>query len=144
MPAPFGTGRMYPTYCLKEPGYLVGQIAGLVIERLPVRISAEAAAEFSSPQSTLCVDSYSVSVPFHPRVTAVARKRPLSFCQKRRWQVTPKHAYTLDPTKPEWADYAAVQALWRNLSRNELTRNWSGNTRPHRLRSPSHCGPILA
>ena len=32
---------------------------------------------------------------FHPRVTAVARKRPLSFCQKRMWQVTAKHAYTL-------------------------------------------------
>ena len=33
--------------------------------------------------------------PFHPHVTAVARKRPRSFCQKRRWQVTAKHAYTL-------------------------------------------------
>ena len=33
--------------------------------------------------------------PFHPRVTAVARKRPRSFCQKRRWQVTARHAYTL-------------------------------------------------
>ena len=33
--------------------------------------------------------------PFHPRVTAVAGKRPRSFCQKRRWQVTAKHAYTL-------------------------------------------------
>ena len=33
--------------------------------------------------------------PFHPRVTTVARKRPRSFCQKRRWQVTAKHAYTL-------------------------------------------------
>ena len=33
--------------------------------------------------------------PFHPRVTAVARKRPRSLCQKRRWQVTAKHAYTL-------------------------------------------------
>ena len=33
--------------------------------------------------------------PFHPRVTAVARKRPWSFCQKCRWQVTAKHAYTL-------------------------------------------------
>ena len=33
--------------------------------------------------------------PFHPRVTAVARKRPRSFCPKRRWQVTAKHAYTL-------------------------------------------------
>ena len=27
--------------------------------------------------------------------TAVARKRPRSFCQKCRWQVTAKHAYTL-------------------------------------------------
>ena len=33
--------------------------------------------------------------PFHPCVTTVARKRPWSFCQKRRWQVTAKHAYTL-------------------------------------------------
>ena len=36
--------------------------------------------------------------PFHPRVTAVARKRPRSFCRKCRWQVTAKHAYTL----PMW------------------------------------------
>ena len=33
--------------------------------------------------------------PFHPRGTAVARKRSRSFCQKCRWQVTAKHAYTL-------------------------------------------------
>ena len=33
--------------------------------------------------------------PFHPRVTAVAHKRSRSFCQKCRWQVTAKHAYTL-------------------------------------------------
>ena len=33
--------------------------------------------------------------PFHPRVTAVARKRPRPFRQKCRWQVTTKHAYTL-------------------------------------------------
>ena len=32
---------------------------------------------------------------FHPRITAVARKRPRSSCQKRSWQVTAKHAYTL-------------------------------------------------
>ena len=32
-----------------------------------------------------------------------------SFCQKCRWQVTPKHAYTLDPVKSEWADYTTVQ-----------------------------------
>ena len=39
-----------------------------------------------------------VRYPFHPRVTAVARKRPRSFFQKCRWQVTAKHAYTL----PMW------------------------------------------
>ena len=40
-----------------------------------------AARDFSSPELTFCADSsYSVSVP--PRVTALARKRPRSFCQK--------------------------------------------------------------
>ena len=33
--------------------------------------------------------------PFHPRVTTVARKKSRSFCQRCRWQVTAKHAYTL-------------------------------------------------
>ena len=46
-----------------------------------------------------------------------------------RWQVTFKHACTFDPTKSEWADYAAVQAECGNLSGNELTRSSSGNTR---------------
>ena len=32
---------------------------------------------------------------FQPRVTAVARKRSRSFCQKCIWQVTAKHVYTL-------------------------------------------------
>ena len=67
--------------------------------------------------------------PFHRRVTAVARKTPRSLCQKCRGQVTPKHAYTLDPSKSEWADYVAVQAECGNLSENELTRNSSGNIR---------------
>ena len=78
-------------------------------------------------RSALCADSYSVSVP--PCVTAVACRRPRSFCQKCRWQVTPKHAYTLDSTKSGWADYAAVQALCGNLSGNKLTCNSSRNTR---------------
>ena len=51
-----------------------------------------------------------IRCPFHPRATAVARKRPRSFCQQCRWQVTPKHAYTVDPRKSKWADYATVQA----------------------------------
>ena len=72
-----------------------------------------------------------MSVPPPTCVTAVARKRPRSFCQKCRWQVTVKHAYTLDSTKSELADYDAVQAKCGNLSGNdELTRNLSGNIRP--------------
>ena len=68
--------------------------------------------------------------PFHPRVTAVARKRHRSFCQKCRWQVhTHTHTHTPDPWKSEWADYVAVQAECGNLSGNELTRNSSGNAR---------------
>ena len=66
--------------------------------------------------------------PFHPHVTAVVCKRPWSFCQKCRWQVTPKYSYILDPSKLEWADYAAVKAECGNLSGNEPTRNLSGNT----------------
>ena len=97
--------------------------------RLGIRIPAEAAGEFSSPESTLCASSYFGIRSDHSRVTAVARKRPRSFCQKCRWQVTFKHAYTLDPSKSEWADYAAVQAECGNLSGNELTRNSSGNIR---------------
>ena len=61
------------------------------------------------------------------RATAVARKRPRTFCQKGRWRVTPKYAYTFDPTKSEW--YATVQALCGNLSGNELTRNSSVSSR---------------
>ena len=37
------------------------------------------------------------------------RHTPVSLL-KVQWQVTPKHAYTFDPTKLEWADYAAAQA----------------------------------
>ena len=77
-----------------------------MIERLQVQILAEMAAEFSSPELTLCADSYSVSVL--PRVTVVACKRPWSFCQKCRCQVTLNHAYILNPTNPPLAFHPGV------------------------------------
>ena len=84
-----------------------------MIERLSAQILAEAVGEFSSPELTLCADSYLVPIP------------PPSYrsgmCQKCKWQVTPKHAYTLDPTKSEWADYAIVQAQCGNPLGNKLT-----------------------
>ena len=78
-------------------------------------------------QSQLCVLTF-IRCLFYPCVTAVVHENPRSFCQKCRWQVTPKHAYTLDTSKLEWADCAAVQAGCGNLSGNDLTRNPSGNT----------------
>ena len=42
---------------------------------------------------------------------------------------------------PEWADYAAVQALCGNLSGNGLTRTLSENTRPE---SPQLARPLWA
>ena len=44
-----------------------------MIERSRVRIPVGAAREFSSPGSTFCADLF--RYPFHPHVTAVARKR---------------------------------------------------------------------
>ena len=60
-----------------------------MIERSRVRIPAGTAGEFSSPGSTFCADSY-FGIRSTPRVTAVARKKSRSFCQKCRWQVTAK------------------------------------------------------
>ena len=57
---------------------------------------------------SLCVLTL-IQCLFHTCVTAVACKRLWSFCQKCRWQITPKHAYTLDQMKSKHADYA-VQA----------------------------------
>ena len=46
-----------------------------MIEKSRVRVSAGAAGEFSSPGSTFCAESF--RYPFHPRVTAIARKQNL-------------------------------------------------------------------
>ena len=59
----------------------------------PVRIPAGAVRQYTSPGSIFCADS--IWYPFHPRVTAVARKRSRSFCPKCRCQVTVKHTCTL-------------------------------------------------
>ena len=47
----------------------------------------------------------------HPRVTAGARKRPRSPCQKCTWQLTHQHTYILDSIKSEWDDYAVEITL---------------------------------
>ena len=61
-----------------------------MIERSRVQIPTGAAREFSSRVSTF-YDSY-FGIRSTPRVTTVARKRPRSFSQNCRWQVTDKYA----------------------------------------------------
>ena len=79
-----------------------------MIERLRVRIQAGAAGKFSSPELMLCADSCSVSVS-PPRCRSGTKKTPV-ILPKRAGGRSPKHAYTLDPTKSVWADCAVVQA----------------------------------
>ena len=62
-------------------------------------ITGPALLPTSYPGSLLLCVLTLIRCPFHPRVTAVACKRPRSFCQKCRWKVTHKYAYTLDPAK---------------------------------------------
>ena len=71
-------------------------------------------------QSQLCVLTH-IQCPFHPHITTVARKRPRSFCQKCRCQVTPKPAYTLDSTKSEWADCHRAGIVWEAIMRRAHT-----------------------
>ena len=63
--------------------------------------------------------------PFHPRVTAVGRKRPRSFRQKCRWQVTPKHAHTLTQRRPTGLTMPLSRHSVGTYPENDLTRNLS-------------------
>ena len=62
-----------------------------------------------------------------PPAYTAAHKRPQSFCQKCRWQVTAEHSYTLDAAKLRWAD-CTVQA-------------WSGNPSQSKHRVATHHCP---
>ena len=64
-----------------------------------------------------------IRCPFHPGVTACVRKRPRSFGQKCRWQVTFRHAYTYDPTKSDWAVWAHTQ-LVKERSSTVVSARW--------------------
>ena len=91
-----------------EPGQLVSKSAGLMIKRLWLRIPAEAVGEFSSPEWTLYADSYLLSVP--PPVLLYWHIKDPGYSAKCAGGRLPKQAYTLDPTKLEWTDNAAVWA----------------------------------
>ena len=87
-----------------------------------------------SPELTLCADSYSVSVTL--RVTAVARKRPRSFCQKCRWHVIPytrRSGLTMPLSRQSEGTYQETSS--------HATRQ--GTLSHSRLSSLSYCGTIL-
>ena len=91
-------------------------------------------------QSQLCVLTLILCL-FHPCVTAVAHKRPWSFCKKCRWQVTPKHAYTLTQRS---RCGLTVQALCGSLSENKPTPTCQGTFSHSNPSSLSRFGLILA
>ena len=88
-----------------------------MIERMKAWFLAGTVGAFSPPEFTFCVDFFS-SCLFHSCITAMACKRPRSICQKGKWHVTPKHAYTLDPMNLGWVDYAVQTCLWNKPTRN--------------------------
>ena len=69
----------------------------------------------------------------------VKNKQNGSFCQKCRWQVTLKHAYTRDPTKSESRHSVGT------YQENNLPRNSPGNTQPQssQLAEPLQTDPDL-
>ena len=71
----------------------------------------------------LLVDVFSILCYHMPH------KRPLSFCQKCRWQVTPKHIYTLDPCCPGivWSlsGKQAQMQLVREHSATAVSAHWA-------------------
>ena len=125
-------------------GSLLGYSAGLVIESCEFESRQERRENFFL-QSQLCVLTL-IRCPFHPRVTAVARKKKKTrpFCQKCRWQVTPKRAHTSDPTN--WS--GLIMPLSRHSvgtyqeTSSHATR--LGTLCNSRLSSLSHCELILA
>ena len=69
-------------------------------------------------------------------------KDPSLFCQKLRWQITPKHANTLDPMKLEWVDYASVQHSLGTYLETSSHAAHQGTLGHSRLSSLSHFGLI--
>ena len=97
-----------------------------MIERLRVRFPAGAAGEFSSPELTLCADSYSVSAP--PPCYRMARKRPGHSDKSAGGRL---HLNTHTPLTHR-SRSGLIMPLSRHIAGtygNELTRKSTGNTR---------------
>ena len=84
--------------------------------------------------------------PFHPRVTAVARKRSRSLCQKCQWQVTTKHTHTPYLCGFEWSDivnWCMFEWCTQNLRRNgSISRGTSHATTTERYQYKHRALPV--
>ena len=109
-----------------------------MIERLRVRIPAEAAGEFSSPELILCADCYSVSVP-HPELPLWHVKDPGHSAKNASGRLHLNTHTPLIQRNRDGLTMLAVQACCGNLTGNVLTCNSSGNTRPQ---SSQLAGPL--
>ena len=63
--------------------------------------------------------------------------------KKQRWQVIPKHAYTLDPTKSEWAHCHCREIVWVTYLETSLHATHQATLGHSPLSSLRHFGPIL-
>ena len=114
-----------------------------MIERLPVRIPAGAAGEFSSPKLTLCADSYSVSpLPKCYSMSLLPKwhvKDSGHFGKSAGGRLHLKHSYNFDPKRS-----GLTQPLSRHCVGTYPETNshatCQGTLGHKRLSSLSHCG----
>ena len=138
-----------------EPGWLVGKSAGLVIERLRVRIPTRAADELCCPVLTLRADPYSVSAS--PPPTPLPPPSPPTPVLQQ-WHVKDSghsaitaggrlHLNTYTPlTQPSRSGLAMPLSrhsvgTYPETSSRALCQGTFGHSR---FSSLSHCGLILA
>ena len=86
--------------------YLGGKSAGLLIERLQVQVTAGTAEEFSSPELTLCADSFGVR--FATVLPQWRIKDPNHSAKSAGGRLHLGMRNTFNPMKSKWADYTAV------------------------------------
>ena len=86
-----------PQWHVKDPGHSAKSAGGRLHINTHTSLTQRSRSGLTMPLLSLI----HISEP----TRQVACKRPRSFCQMCRWQVTPKHTDILDPMKSEWPDY---------------------------------------
>ena len=128
--------------------FVVGKSAGLITERLKVQILAGVVGEFSSPELTLCADSYLrwllFSVHFTPVLTQWHIKDPSHSGKSTGGRL---HPNTHTPvTQQSWSGLAMLQSR-HNVGTYPETNSHAtcqGTFSHSHLSSLSYCGLILA